>query len=448
MEHRRSLARAQCAQILQQRGPAWSDSRFRAALTGFALLVASSAAHGQLRAEVRLLTQNAYGVADCFCDLRADQLGANIANSNPAFDVVGIQEHYATPVANCDSHHLYDAITASGRYPNGDYYRRQRPVRNNGLDGATDIFSRFPICDYDEWLWDHQQTLDAAYGGFLARVPIPGSSVTLDVYIVHLHAGVDGCDQDCRRDELALLTDKIAENSGRSGNPVFVMGDFNIGGPPSCGGNCGYDDIRTSLSNAKDMWIDAHPCGDPPCNQCDVAPFNPPCQPFCGAGCPSSTLGHTNDLTVNPLADGEDRIDYIFAITEPPLATSAYTVSASAAADVKLVQWDFTLPSHQCAADSYFFCGEEDCQPEGSMIFVSDHFGVEATVEIRGIPTVRVDPALTGPECGPYRTIPAAIDHVPDGGRVQVWSGSYPGALTIAKPLRVEAVNGMVAIGR
>jgi hypothetical protein len=336
------------------------------------------------------------------------------------------------------------------------------------------------IQEFRDLNWTYQSWPEALQGVILARVRIPNTPVTIDVYVLHLHAASDGCDRCCREEELQELVEFIEAHSPCSGNPVIVMGDFNIGGPPTCCGNQGYEDILTALRNPRDLWWEAHPCGQPPrlhcgdpgnpcdepesacfpgectiplapapevnychaadpfqCNQvtCSDAPAqclptcsNQPPAPFC-----AGWAGYTNDGCVNELSDSQDRIDFIFAITDPSLTSSPFTIDL---VDARVADWTMTI------------------QPDtgGAPLHVSDHLGVEATIEIRGGTTfVWVDAAQTGQgngtACNPYGTVAAGATAVPIGGRVLIRPGLYAEPLTIARACSLEAIGGMVRIG-
>jgi hypothetical protein len=52
------------------------------------------------------------------------------------------------------------------------------------------------------------------------------------------------------------------KHSRTSRNPVLILGDFNIGGPPSGRGNPGYEDIVAILKSPDDLWTSARPRED------------------------------------------------------------------------------------------------------------------------------------------------------------------------------------------
>lgn len=120
----------------------------------------------------------------------------------------------------------------------------------------------------------------------------------------------------------------IHERSELSGNPVLVMGDFNIGGPnpdPNiCDGNCGYGDIMDVFRNPRDLWLE-----------------------------------RTNSTVSGSTHDGQ-RIDYMFVMTDPYFTNSEYEIFLSGRERIQKVDWKM-----------------DDGEP------VSDHLGLSATLEIR-----------------------------------------------------------------
>lgn len=310
------------------------------------------AAVSNRRTRVRVLTQNAFGLdrdGDANCRARGQALGRHIANASPPFDVVALQEHWEifdAGISDCDPSHLTDAIWSTGRYRASNNYYRHRP-RGEPLqlevDGALSIFTLHPIEAFDENEWDHiprDGPVKTLHGSTFSRIRLNDSGVRVDVYNVHLLAqGADGCDRACRRGELEELRDQIRSHSGGSGNPVLVMGDFNIGGPPSCAGNERYQDIMQVLEGPRDLWLEAHPADD----------------------------GFTVDCLLNSTLSGvepgcayRERIDFMFAVESPRLTNSRYHLVLAAPGDIRVAR-----------------IRRSNGGP------VSDHFGIEATLELR-----------------------------------------------------------------
>ncbi len=231
------------------------------------------------------------------------------------------------------------------------------------MDGGLGIFSRHNITAFKEYEWPSTPSLlESPTQGFIfARIEVLGTPVpvAVDVYVLHSYGSGDGCKEDCHRKELAKLAEKIHEHSSTSGNPVIVMGDFNIDGPsddldPSTLGTQ-YDGtqyptgtqygnvIETELRMSRDLWLEYHP----------------------------GELGHTKRPCNDPSwecwgisyneGDPYRRIDYIFIPTDPYLTNSAYEIVVRNRDDVAVKS--FVVP--------------------GYGIHVSDHVGLEATIEIR-----------------------------------------------------------------
>jgi endonuclease/exonuclease/phosphatase family metal-dependent hydrolase len=310
---------------------------------------------GRIRARLRLLAYNVYGLDGTICAARAREFGWRVANAQPAYDIVGVQEYYNVPdfdIGSCDADPLSESIWSTGRYRNPDNFYRFFPEVDWKPDGGVGIFTLHPIVAFDDWQWDNdaQGFPKAAEGFIFARIRIPNTEVTLDTYVVHLNSGEENVER--RRLQLIQLRDTITELSGQSGNPVIVMGDANIGGPPSGNGNPGYSEIETALGRPIDIWMAAWPR------------FN----------------GWTDDCTRNTFGGSScnagARIDYLFAITDPALTNSPYGITVRKRADVAVARWRV----QRDRLTAY----ERILYPAGSVLpHVSDHFGVEAMIEIR-----------------------------------------------------------------
>ena len=313
---------------------------------------------GKLRARLRLLTHNVYGLDGNLCAARAREFGWRVAHAQPAYDIVGVQEYYNAPdfdYATCDRGPLSDSIWSTGRYRNSNNYYRHYPEVNNGFDGGVGIFTLHPIVRFDDWQWHNDvQPPKAAEGFIFARIRI-NADLNVDIYVVHLNsnAGDPSPIADARRKlQLEQLRDKIIELSRGTGNPVIVMGDFNIGGPPSNNGNAGRQDILRALWSSKDVWMEAWPR------------YN----------------GWTYDCSTNGLASGcadrGERIDYILVPTEPALTSSRYVVTIAKRADANVVRWRTEL-------ERLTSLERQIVVAAGGPIPVSDHWGLEALIEIR-----------------------------------------------------------------
>lgn len=299
---------------------------------------------------LRILTHNVYGVQEADCSRRARQFGKNVARATPKYDIVGVQEYYNVTdmdIWSCDAGHLTKAIQSTGRYKNSNnYYRFYPEVTWPSVDGGIGIFTVHPIKKFNHWRWsnDNQPWKEGKEGFIFARIEIPYTKITVDTYVVHLNSGSEN--RGRRKKQLQQLAREIEKQSSKSGNPVIVMGDFNIGGPPSRSGNAGYDDIIEVLRNPQDLWMLANP----------------------------TDYGFTYDCINNNVAKRSDckykeRIDFIFAMTDRKLTNSSYRIRIAKKEDVKVVRWTN-------AAD------HSSNPPNKNKYNVSDHFGLEATLEI------------------------------------------------------------------
>lgn len=330
---------------------------------------------GKLRARLRILTHNVYGLGEAWCTFRAREFGWRVAEAQPAYDIVALQEYYNTPdldFSTCDAGPLRNAIWSTGRYRNSNNYYRHYPEVSRKPDGGISIFTLHPIRKFNDWRWknDRQGGLKAAEGFIFARIEIPFTGVTLDTYIVHLNSGPDcagtrrpdgtclppwGDNGERRRGQLRQLREQIVKHSRTSRNPVLILGDFNIGGPPSGRGNPGYEDIVAILKKPDDLWMSARPREN----------------------------GYTFDCLANNTAsdcDYQNRIDYIFVATDRTLTNSPYLVRVAKKFDIGVVRWRVT-PSRLSRAERQVverFGGFRNGPPN-----VADHFGLEAVIEIR-----------------------------------------------------------------
>ncbi len=229
---------------------------------------------GPLVAELRLLTYNVYGVDQDNCETRATRFGEIVAATGTVtgrpFDIIGLQEYYEDHFFDfgtiCNHNKLRDAARATGKYLNSDNTRFFRPIANNQHNGGVGLMTLHKIVSFDDWQWssDTQGWPKAAEGFAFARIEIPGRDLTLDVYVVHLNSGTEN--GAARTAQLAQLADRIRALSATSGNPVFVMGDFNIGGPLPVSnppGHPGYQEIIDVLGNPRDLWFSANFLADP-----------------------------------------------------------------------------------------------------------------------------------------------------------------------------------------
>ncbi len=342
--------------------------------------------HGNLVKTVRLLTHNVVTKGE-YCDERAKWFGEEVARAVPRYDIVALQEFFHNEflftginISSCDKKHLIGGITSRGDYQipythpilgstayvtNGYLFRPDVSFDEPGdLDGGVGTFTLHSFIEVEDWEWDEAVLACMRQGFTFTRIPITDTEVTLDIYNVHLCGEAS---QEALRDELEQLADTISEYSSTSGNPVIVMGDFNIDGPLAVSITPGtlYMDIMDILKNPRDLWLETHPdllagrrklgitkddCGKTVSLPSDLYG----CQPL---------VGSPSDCVCN----GE-RLDYIFVITHPQFKNSRYTlrigpdsnVNYEGDDNVRVVRWFI----------------------EQSTLRVSDHFGLEATIEI------------------------------------------------------------------
>ena len=327
----------------------------------------------QLVARLHILTQNVQGlptdkdwvdwaIGSTDCEQRGSSFGNGLAISNPAFTLVGLQELYSeAPLGDrftCDPKYVLDAANSTGRYPvarsilgqyldNTDNAILFQP-RAGLATGGTGLLSlgQMSKSHGEAWLGNYNGLLGqrSKQGFTFSSVAVPGTDLEVDVYVVHLYSRVaDHCDFLCQRGELEQLAHRIAEESGNSGNPVIVMGDFNLPGPPATpdsgdGYGASYIDLKEALLDPRDLWIENHPNED----------------------------GITSGPTVDNLRG--QRLDYIILPTDPYLTNNPYSVFIRNRADVRVAT---------------------DFGP------VSDHRGVAVTVEIRVNFTATLNPQVS-----------------------------------------------------
>ena len=360
-------------------------------------------AKGPVAEEVRVLAMNVWGQkkdSEARCQKRLKTIGENIADSTPPFNIIGLTEvHPDYPYITCDGKVLVNALQKNGEY-RGNKARWGHPETKAffnpdsaaslrlcilggllldscmlgaaagtiaGPDGGTSLFatSEFSWSPYKDHVqsYEPKHNLRTAHGFVHSRISVT-TDLMIDVYVTHLYSGGEletgRCDQQCRYEGLQMLAEAIHKHSAESGFPVLVMGDFNIGGPnPSpdndhCLGNLGYGDIMEVLRNPRDLWLEAHPNKK------------------------GSTSHFDNAEKSGQLMGGEEeRIDYIFVMTDPYFTNSPYELVIKDPEEdevdpekinygVQLVEW--TMPEYD---------GENGEFP------VSDHKGIEVTLEIR-----------------------------------------------------------------
>ncbi len=298
---------------------------------------------------VRVLVQNIYGRDEKDCEQRYKALAAQILAASPAFDVVAFQEHWKVPrnIATCDPDVLTKAMEADGRYAGAGRSIQHLPSTTDALQvaGGVSIFTRHRIVDAYQNRFVNSKDFPLS-GYAMARIEIsPG--VRLDLWDAHLEAGSDGCSDDCRWEAATDFGSDVElfsglPEKGASGNPVLIVGDFNTGGPtsakqkPPYSGNGGYGNVMDAMGHPRDLWLEF------------------------GSG-----DGYTYDCKQNNTAepcDYRERIDYML-LPESRKILSPSSENVLVPVKIEVVRWK---------------------TPGGQN--VSDHFGLDATLEIRKRP--------------------------------------------------------------
>jgi len=326
---------------------------------------------GSVIGQLRVMTMNVWGQnqdSERKCEARLRYIGERLANQQTLFDVIGLTEVHPDYVGmTCDGKELVDGLRVNGEYKSNKARWGHPETPALDYDGGTSIFSTSefdwaPYKDHVERYSPHYQWR-TAHGFVFARIPLvreitrPDGRVAkdhragmVDVYVTHLYSKGEGssrCDQQCRYGQLQQLARGIHERSADSGNPVLVMGDFNIGGPNpttrTCEGNPGYGDIMDVLRNPRDIWLEAHP----------------------------------NQRGTTEIGDSHKRIDFIFALTDPYFTNSTRQLVISRPESVKLIDWE--MPGYDVPTVSGLYT--TNVWKEGPFP-VSDHYGIEATFEV------------------------------------------------------------------
>ena len=289
--------------------------------------------------DIRVLAMNVYGQkgdwGDSYCEKRLKKTGEFIADANPLYNIIGLTEvHPDYSKITCDGNALVEGIQKNGEYGSGKHRWGHPETSWLYYDGGLALFStsQFDWTPYDKHVHKFSfNPISRTTSGFIFAQIVMNDEVTIDLYITHLHSKnsiIADCSRNCRYQELEELAKGIHERSALSGNPVLVMGDFNIGGPNpdanNCAGNCGYSDIMSVLRNPRDLWLER-----------------------------SST-------TVCGSTHKEERIDYIFVMTDSFFTNSQQEIFLSGRERIQKVAWKM-----------------DDGAP------VSDHLGLSATLEIR-----------------------------------------------------------------
>lgn len=351
-----------------------------------ALTAPPAEARGDLT--LRVLQQNIYGRSKADCRKRFRALGRKILQADPPYDIISLNEHWKlfdNDWIVCNADVLTEVLESDGRYSNLPGFRRNlrhypKPRDFYQTQGGNSIFTRFPITFSRDMRFVNSRHTPVS-GALMARVLV-GPGLEVDVYVTHLEAEVDGCDDLCRAEQYSdmtgFLTYSLPEEEGQRRNPVLLMGDFNFGGPLSKvhrelhqedperwayagnggapgkgefafrGYEWGYEGFMEEYEEPRDVWLEANP-------------YLP--------------LGHTYDCAGNTLLDCDyaHRLDYIF-IPGDDFFLGSRPTHRFGVKRARLVQWK--------TSD-----GEN----------VSDHYGVDALLTLKALPAGRRSKAAHGP---------------------------------------------------
>lgn len=298
--------------------------------------------------QFRVLTLNMHGLrypprlgwmADqSYCADRFRTVGAQIRDANPPYDIIAIQELYQAPdlhIITCDPTPFLNALNQ-----HNDRFGQSRRIMFSPkgqtwkleADGGIGFVTPHSIEQFESLRFSGSGgPFLAARGILYARIILPGLPVRVDAYVVHLSPGRQNAQQ--RNRELETLSRLIATKSSASGNPVIVLGDFNIEGPPKVGDE--YGTLLRLLGDPQDLWLENHQAEDG---------------------------GYTYDCLGNAVAalrgcNYQARIDYLWIVTNRMLSNSDYKVKVTGRGNVRRVEWRTNDPKS---------------------IPISDHYGVEA----------------------------------------------------------------------
>jgi endonuclease/exonuclease/phosphatase family metal-dependent hydrolase len=292
---------------------------------------------------IRVLTYNINALEDrdmsASCEKRISRFGQMVANNGIApeepalpgdlprdYDIVAVQEYWRNVIKpgfeSCNNDPLLESITSppkvSGITPTRKYLNKGnldrqllfKPDENKydlyffDADGGLGTFTLHNISKNEVWSWDKPDLKCVRQGFTFTRIHI-SDDLEIDVYNVHLCSTPSVSDHT---NELQQLARAISLKSRHSGNPVLVMGDFNIYSTE-------YDSIMQVLGNPRDIWLEAR--------------------------------AESNDPGLTTLLDL--RKDYIFLMTDPKYVNSRYHLHPTVA---KVVQW--TMPNSKAHISDHF----------------------------------------------------------------------------------------------
>ncbi|MBI2519655.1 MAG: endonuclease/exonuclease/phosphatase family protein [Bdellovibrio sp.] len=309
---------------------------------------------GKLLRTLRILTLNVYGKKERNCEDRLRTIAKKILEATPRYDIVSFNEHYNPWLKlwlSCDGKILTQAMYKGGFYKDSDdQIRNHKHYPKGGLiqaNGSNSLFTLHNIIEFDWWKFKNTRRI-LAMGYMLNRVQI-SRDLTIDVWTAHLESkGPDNCSRACREKQFKQVL--ATQERFNQGNPVILLGDFNMGGPLNLGhkkahdeidaetffypGNAGYDKFMNEYENPIDVWVEANP-------KTNLAGY---------------TFDCLNNTTVKGNCTSQERIDYIFIPTSPKYQSDLFTWEVI---NSKVVRWK-----------------------TDKGVDVSDHYGVEATLNI------------------------------------------------------------------
>lgn len=316
---------------------------------------------------IRVLVQNIYGRREKDCTARYRALAAHILSASPPYDLIALNEHWKVPLDpyyTCDADVLTKAIEADGRYAGaGKSVQHQPSAHGVQVSGGDSIFTLHRITASRSGKFSNSNRFPLS-GWLLTRVELaPGLSV--DFTDAHFESSGDGCSDACRAKQGAEWAAAIRNFDAGSAGPALLVGDLNTGGPltssekPPYSGNGGYDALMKTLGAPLDVWLSL------------------------GKG-----NGYTYDCANNHAqkCTERERIDYV--LLPPPVAAARF---ALAPVSIDIVRWR---------------------TPAGGEI--SDHFGLDATLEIR--PAAVPSPVLAADAAKAAALLPDLAAPPFDGG--------------------------------
>jgi len=311
-------------------------------------------ANYRLLKTIRILTLNVYGKKEKRCASRLKAIGKKVLAADPPYDIVSFNEHYDPMVKlwlSCDGDYLTNEMLRDGRYKDEKGIIRYHQQYPNGrfyqANGGNSLFTLHNITKFDYWKFTNHRKF-VANGYLFNRIKI-SKDLSIDFWTAHLEAaGGDDCSEACRIKQTKELLLKIKKH--RRGNPVIVAGDFNIGGPRNqierqkhlaepveipYRGNSGYEKIIKLFDYPRDVWLEKNSSMEP------IDSYTYDCYRN------TTTKKHCEDFY---------RIDYLFIPTSLKFQNPNYKIEI---VESKVTRWK-----------------------TDSGIDVSDHYGVEATLNI------------------------------------------------------------------